>query len=142
MAEKPSRHIARRPRDIADCVSVCLQDGDLDGITSFFHPDSKIYFLPGQPPSVGIDGARKAFADFVPLRPRIESDVFAEVISGDIALLRANWRVVAGDGTVLGEGQSTEVARQFEHGGWGYLIDCPYGPPDLVESSPPSEDDR
>ena len=123
--------IAHRPRDIAPCVSAYLQAGDLDGITTLFHPDCQVFFPPDQPPSIGIAGARAAFEGFLDIRPSIESEVFSEVIIGDIALLRANWRVVAPDGSVLAEGQSTEVAKKLSNGGWGYLIDCPNGPPKL-----------
>ncbi|MEP3429160.1 MAG: nuclear transport factor 2 family protein [Roseibium sp.] len=124
--------IAKRPRDIAICVSACLQEGDLDGITALFHPECQIFFPPGQPPHTGLAGARAVFEEFITIRPHIKSQIISEVIVGDIALLRANWSVVAPDGTVLGEGQSTEVARKLENGGWGYLIDCPLGPPNFV----------
>jgi len=126
-----TKHTAKQPRDIANCVSAYLQEGDLDGITSLFHPDCKIFFPPDMPPSLGIEGARTAFAGFMDIKPEIKSEVFSEVIVGDIALLRANWTVVAPDGTVMAEGQSTEVAKKLENGGWGYLIDCPNGPPNL-----------
>ncbi|WP_298467639.1 DUF4440 domain-containing protein [uncultured Erythrobacter sp.] len=129
---EPHKHIANQPREIADCVSAYLQEGDLDGITSLFHPDCQIFFPPDQPPSVGIAGAREAFQAFADIRPAIKSEVFSEVIIGDIALLRANWSVVAPDGTVIAEGQSTEVAKKLENGGWVYLIDCPNGPPALA----------
>ncbi|WP_299210673.1 DUF4440 domain-containing protein [uncultured Tateyamaria sp.] len=127
-----TQRTAHQPREIADCVSAYLQEGDLEGITSMFHPDCKIFFPPDQPPATGIAGARAAFAGFMDLRPAIKSDVFSEVIIGDTALVRANWSVVAPDGTVMAEGQSTEVAKRLENGGWGYLIDCPYGPPTLA----------
>lgn len=131
MTGAPSLRTASRPRDIADCVSAFLQEGDLEGVVSMFHPDCKIFFPPDQPPAIGRDGARKAFADFMAIRPRIESEVFSEVVVGDIALLRADWRVVAPDGAVLAEGRSTEIAKRLDHGGWGYLVDCPNGPPAL-----------
>ena len=127
-----TRRIAHHPRQIADCVSAYLQEGDLEGITSMFHPDCQMFFPPDQPPFIGVAGARAAFEGFMDLRPEIKSDVFSEVIIGDIALLRANWSVVAPDGTVMAEGQSTEVAKKLENGGWGYLIDCPNGPPTLA----------
>lgn len=127
------KRIAHRPREIADCVSAYLQEGDLDGIVSMFHPDCHIFFPPDQPPSKGPDGARAVFQDFVALRPKIKSGIISEVIVGDIALTRANWSVVAPDGSVLAQGQSTEVAKKLEDGGWGYLIDCPYGPPELSD---------
>ena len=126
-----NQRIADNPRDIAHCVSAFLQEGDLEGITSMFHPDCKIFFPADHPPSSGIAGVRQVFAGFMDIKPEIKSDVFSEVIIGDIALLRANWQVVAPGGEVLGEGQSTEVAKKLENGGWGYLIDCPNGPPSL-----------
>lgn len=127
-----AQRIAHQPREIANCVSAYLQEGDLEGVTSMFHPDARIFFPPDQPPVTGIAGARAVFEEFMELRPEIKSDVFCEVINGDIALLRANWSVVGPDGTVMAEGQSTEVAKKLENGGWGYLIDCPNGPPNLT----------
>lgn len=124
-----SKRIAERPRDIAHCVSMFLQEGDMDGIVSMFHPDCHIFFPPDMPPSVGRDGARRAFEGFMDLKPEIRSEIVSEVIVGDIALTRANWKVVAPDGSVVAEGTSTEVAKKLENGGWGYLIDCPNGPP-------------
>ncbi len=126
-----TRRIARQPREIADCVSAYLQEGDLDGIVSMFHPDCLVFFPPDAPPNVGLEGARRAFEGFMDVRPRIESQVFSEIITGDTAMLRANWKAVAPDGTVMAQGQSTEVAKKLDNGGWGYLIDCPNGPPDL-----------
>ncbi len=130
-----TKHIAQQPREIADCVSAYLQEGDLDGIVSMFHPDCLVFFPPDAPPSVGLDGARKAFEGFLDVRPGIESNVFSEVITGDTAMLRASWRVIAPDGSVMAEGQSTEVAKKLDNGGWGYLIDCPYGPPNLEDAA-------
>ncbi len=124
-----AKRIARKPREIADCVSAFLQEGDLDGIASMFHPDCRIFFPPNQPPGIGPEAARQAFEALIESRPTINSDVISEVIVGDIALLRADWQVIDPDGSVVAEGQSTEVAKQLDNGGWGYLIDCPYGPP-------------
>lgn len=121
--------IANRPRDIAVCVGAFLEEGDLGGILSMFHPDCRVYFPPGASPGVGIDGARRAFEPFLDARPRLESDITSEVIAGDVALLGASWRLLGTDGSVLAEGQSVEVAKKLETGGWGYLIDCPNGPP-------------
>ena len=96
-----TQRIAHQPREIAECVSAYLQEGDLDGIISMFHPDCQIFFPPDQPPLPGLDGARKAFEGFLDIRPQVKSEVFSEVINGDIAMLRANWSVIAPDGTVM-----------------------------------------
>ncbi|MEM8813565.1 MAG: hypothetical protein AAGF59_13180 [Pseudomonadota bacterium] len=102
----------------------------MEGIVSMFHPSCRIFFPLDQPPSIGHAGARQVFARFVDTRPEIQREVISEVIVGEIALLCAKWRVVNADGSVMAEGYSTEVATKLENGGWGYLIDCPYGPPD------------
>lgn len=128
MVEKTQR-IAKRPRDIAPCVSAYLQEGDLEGIASMFHPECVMFFPPDQPPKFGIEGVREGFKEMLDVRPTINSQVISEVITGDIAILRANWNVVAQDGSLMAEGQSTEVAKKLDNGGWGYLIDCPYGLP-------------
>ena len=127
------KRIANHPREIADCVGAYLREGDLDGIVSMFHPNCRVFFPPDQPPSVGLLGARKAFEGFMDIRPTIKSEIISEVIVGNIALIQANWSVVAPDGTVMAKGKSTEVAKKLENGGWGYLIDCPNGPPLLAE---------
>lgn len=127
------RRIAKRPRDIAHCVSAFLQEGDIDGIVSMFHPDCVIFFPPEEAPHKGLDGARQVFLSFLALRPQIKSDIISEVITGDIALTRAKWQVISTDGNILAEGESTEVAKKLENGGWGYLIDCPNGVPVLPQ---------
>ncbi len=126
---KTSKRIAKQPREIADCVSAYLLDGDIEGITSMFHPDCLIFFPPDQPPKAGLAGARSAFKSYIDARPEIRSEIISEVIVGEIALLCANWSIVDNDGAIIAKGQSTEVAKRLENGGWGYLIDCPLGPP-------------
>lgn len=121
--------IAKKPSDIATCVAAYLQAGDLEGVVSMFHPDCQIFFPPGEAPSLGHDGARAVFKDFVPLRPILKSTVTSEVINGDTALLQAKWSFEDADGNVMAEGNSTEVAKKLENGGWGYFIDCPDGLP-------------
>lgn len=124
-----SMKIAAKPSDIATCVAGYLKDGDLDGVVSMFHPDCKIFFPVGEAPSLGLEGARAVFKDFVPMRPVLESTVTSETINGDIALLQADWCFKDSEGNVIAQGQSTEVAKKLANGGWGYFIDCPDGPP-------------
>ncbi len=84
-----------------------------------------------EPPKIGLDGAREAFADFIEMRPTLISNVISEVIVEDTALLQANWRFEDSEGNLVAEGNSTEVAKKLANGGWGYYIDCPIGLPEL-----------
>lgn len=117
---------AEKPSDIATVVAEYIKAGNLDGVVSMFHPDCQIFF----PPKAG---AREQFAPFMELRPTLISTVTSEVIVGDTALLQATWKIEGPDGSIVAEGNSTEVAKRLPNGGWGYYIDCPNGPPTLEE---------
>lgn len=121
--------IAKKPREIADRVGEFLLAGDLDGVISMFHPECRIFFPPNEPPKIGKQGARDAFAEFIEMRPTLISNVTSEVIVEDTALLQAEWCFKGPDGAIIAEGSSTEVAKQLDNGGWVYYIDCPLGPP-------------
>ncbi len=116
--EHTTELIAHSPSDIANTVWVHLKNGDMEGIVSLFHPDCQIFFPPTEPPLIGHDGVRKAFAEMLAMRPTLESTITSEVIIGDTALLHANWVIKTPDGQVAAEGSSTEVARKLENGGW------------------------
>lgn len=45
------------------------------------------------------------------------------VVHGDLALLRADWHLVAEDGSVVASGSSAEVVRKQPEGRWLYIID-------------------
>lgn len=120
---------ARRPSEIAERVAEYLSEGDLEGIVSMFHPECTICFPVDEPPKKGHAGAREIFAPFCAIRPTLVSRVHGELVNGDTALLQGEWRFEAPDGSVLAEGNSTEVAKKLADGSWGYFIDCPLGAP-------------
>lgn len=129
---------AMRPSEIAERVGEYLQQGDLEAIVSFFHPDCTLCFPVTEPPKKGLDAVRASFTPLVESRPRLISRVTSELINGDTALLQADWQLEAADGAVIDGGSSTEVAKQNADGSWVYYIDCPNGPPPL--STPRSTD--
>ncbi len=49
------------------------------------------------------------------------------VVSGELALLRADWTVRAADGGVVAQGSSAEIARRQDDGGWKSVIDHAVG---------------
>lgn len=121
--------LAKTPSEIADRVAEHLKAGDLEGVLTMFHPECQIYFPPNEPAHVGIAGAREVFKEFVTQQPSLSSTITHEAINGDTALLQAEWKFHAPDGTLMAEGKSTEVAKKLPDGGWVYYIDCPLGAP-------------
>ncbi|MDH7796182.1 MULTISPECIES: nuclear transport factor 2 family protein [unclassified Beijerinckia] len=49
------------------------------------------------------------------------------VVHGDLALLRADWDLTDGDGTVLASGSSAELIRRQPDGTWLYVVDHAVG---------------
>lgn len=49
------------------------------------------------------------------------------IVHGDLALLRADWDLVADDGSVVASGSSAEVVRRQDDGTWRYVIDHAIG---------------
>lgn len=133
MADTKDKFIAVQPRNIADGVAGFLKDGDLEGVVSMFHPECQIYFPLGEPPKIGLQGAKEVFKDFVKLKPILISTVTNEAIVGDTAILQATWEFKTAEGEVIAQGQSTEVAKKLSNGGWGYFIDCPLGIPEASD---------
>lgn len=120
---------AMAPRDVATRISEYLKEGNVDAIVSFFHPDCIVAFPPGAPPQQGLDKVRELFIPFVEAGAALISEVTGELINGDTAIVQARWRAEAADGSLMSEGNSTEVIKQNADGSWVYFIDCPTGPP-------------
>lgn len=45
------------------------------------------------------------------------------ILRDDLALLRADWEIVDGDGTAIASGSSAELVRRQPDGTWLYVID-------------------
>jgi len=120
-----------RPRDVANQISECITEGNIENILDFFHPDYVMSFPPSEPLKSGLDTIRASFQPFIDAKAKLISKVTGELIHGDTALLQANWSIVDGQGNKMGEGSSTEVLKQRADGSWVYYIDCPLGLPQI-----------
>ena len=120
---------AMRPRDVANLISECMVDGNIENILDFFHPDYLMSFPPSEPPKSGLEAIRSSFQPFIDAKAKLISEVTGELINGDVAILQANWSIVDLQGNVMGKGASTEVLKQRKDGSWQYFIDCPLGLP-------------
>ncbi len=120
---------AMRPRDVANLISECITEGNMENILDFFHPDYKMSFPPNEPLKSGLDVIKNSFQPFIDSKAKLISTVTGELINDGIAVLQANWSIVDTQGNTMGEGSSTEVLKQRPDGSWQYFIDCPLGLP-------------
>lgn len=117
------------PRDVANQISECIKEGNIDNIVDFFHPDYLMSFPPTEDPKSGLDTIKTIFTSFVASKAELTSKVTGEIINGDLALLQAQWHIKDTNGNIVSEGESTEVLKQRKDGSWVYFIDCPMGLP-------------
>ena len=123
------RRIAERPHQIVERVAEFIKAGDMDGVVSMFHPDCRIAMDPSGEPIVGHEGVRNIFREFVAGRMTLKGTVSGEMTNGDLGILQGKWTIEDDSGAILGGGDSTEVVKRMDHGGWTYLIDCPISVP-------------
>ena len=133
------RKIAERPHQIVERVAEFLREGNLEGVVTMFHTRCKIAMDPTQPPVQGHEAVRAAFADFANNKVELLGSISGEMINGDTAILQGEWSIEDRSGMVLAGGVSTEVAKQLDHGGWVYFIDCPIRVPEPKRTDPQSE---
>ncbi|WP_086933127.1 YybH family protein [Agarilytica rhodophyticola] len=132
------RKIAHYPHQIVERVAEFIEQGDLEGIVTMFHPQCKIAMDPEQAPMEGHDAVRSIFSDYVAQKVKLLGTVSGEMINDDIAILQGSWSIEDAEGNTLGGGISTEVTKRLDHGGWVYFIDCPIRVPS-VSTHKPSE---
>ncbi len=119
------------PKEVAEVVSKYLKEGNLAGVLSMFHESCVICFPPEEPSKDGITGALSVFDDFILQKPLLKSTLTGQKINGDIALIQAEWTFEDQDGSIIAQGNSTEVVKQNSDGSWVYYIDCPLGLPPI-----------
>ncbi|AXT60284.1 nuclear transport factor 2 family protein [Aquimarina sp. AD10] len=122
---------AMRPRDVANEIGKCIAEGNIDNIVDFFHPDYRMSFPPTEAPKSGLDTVKEVFSSFIESKSVLNSTVTGEIINGNIALVQAKWNIKDSTGTIISEGNATEVFKQREDGSWVYYIDCPMGLPPI-----------
>jgi len=119
---------ADAPEDLHKLFALALNSGDLDGLVALYACDGLLMAPTG--PARGIRLIRRALAEYVAMKPRIQLTTRKVVQVEDMALLMADWQfhATARDGSIVStSGTSIEIARRQPDGSWRYFIDLPNG---------------
>ena len=76
---------------------------------------------------VGLAAIETALTHLLQAPGRMDSRNRFCIVHDDIALLRADWALVADDGAIVASGGSSEVIRRQVDGRWLYVIDHAMG---------------
>lgn len=103
---------------------------DLDALCDMYEPAALMPSEPGMKPACGIEAIRETLKGYLGMKPimQIESKFVHQ--NGELALLRAHWKVKGAgpDGSnVEMSAESVELIRRQPDGTWRYVIDHPFG---------------
>jgi ketosteroid isomerase-like protein len=118
-----------KPEDMSAVFASLVNAGDLDALADLYETNVRYVSRSGDV-AEGVAGVRQAFRWVAGFKGEMEVKNAYCVVAGDIALVRAAWRLngVAADGRRLeGSGSSAEVLRRQADGAWRYAIDHPRG---------------
>ena len=110
------------PTELHAAFAEAFNSGDIERVLAFYEPQATVV----APPALAVSGhaaIREVLRGFLGLKGRMEMTTVYCHTSGDLALLRARWRI---EGAGL-EGQSAEIARRLPDGRWLYAVDHPFG---------------
>jgi uncharacterized protein (TIGR02246 family) len=117
------------PAATIERFSELLSAGDVPALLDLYEDEAAFIPEPGREVR-GREAIAAALEPFAALRPRMSGTVEKAVEAGDVALVANRWELegTGPDGApVRMAGVSADVLRRRPDGGWGVLIDDPYG---------------
>ena len=114
------------PEDMSPALASAFNARDLDAMAALYDEDAVLIDETGAQHR-GVKAIKEALKDMLATGGVMTSTPRLSVITGDIAVSGADWRLDTGDGHQIVKGQSLEVFRRQPDGSWRYLIDCPTG---------------
>ncbi|MCK2241678.1 MULTISPECIES: nuclear transport factor 2 family protein [unclassified Crossiella] len=123
---------AWEPQDCDHLLAKAFNEQDLAAAVELYEPAASVRRLAhlGGEVATGDTGIREVMAGYVGLRPHMDLVVHHVTRSGDIAVLRSQWRITGtgADGAPVElTHHGIEVVRQQPDGTWKFVIDHPYG---------------
>jgi uncharacterized protein (TIGR02246 family) len=113
-----------QPSHINAAFAAGFNKRDVDALLGLYEPDGAVVEIDGSV-STGADAVRVHLEQLISLGGTMVSTNLTTVVTGEIALVTAEWVIT--DSNVAPElrGRSAEVLRKRADGTWAYLIDQP-----------------
>ncbi len=106
---------------------------NLDNLLALYEPDAVHVGGAGAMPEAGISQISGALSALLQIPGTMVSVNNFCIENGDLALLRADWKLVGPDGAIVASGSTAEIVRRQPDGAWLYIIDHAAG-----ASAPPA----
>lgn len=111
------------PAQMNEMFARAFNSRNMDKLLALYEPDAVLR----------VDGSKRSLVGLAAIAGELQHLLQAPgtmtsrnnfcVVYRDLALLRADWDLVADDGSVVASGSSAEVVRRQADGTWRYIID-------------------
>lgn len=111
------------PARMNEAFAEAFNSRNVDNLLALYEPEAVLR----------VDGSERSLKGLAAIREELEQLLLAPgmmtsrnnfcVAHGDLALLRADWKLATDDGAVIASGSSAEVIRKQPDGKWLYVID-------------------
>jgi ketosteroid isomerase-like protein len=113
----------RDPKLLNATFARLVNESDLDALVALYEPDAVHVNDRSPTPERGSEEIARALKALCSLPGRMESRNNFCLVIGELALLRADWRIIGRGDAILAEGSSMEIARRQPDGSWRMVAD-------------------
>ncbi|TKT79032.1 hypothetical protein [Aquamicrobium sp. LC103] len=115
------------PRELNATFASLYNARDLEGMLSLYESGAAHQNAQTQATDVGLPAIEASLRALLDLSGRMISRNNFCIVSGDLALLRADWSISDTQGRPIAEGSSAEIARRQPDGSWRSVVDHAVG---------------
>lgn len=117
----------REPTLMNETFAAGFNRRSLDGLLSLYEADAQFKGEMGGPVHQGLEAIREQLQGLLSLPGTMRAVNNFCIRQGELAILRADWRIQADDGRLIASGSSAELVRRQPDGRWLYVIDHAVG---------------
>lgn len=116
-----------QPRELNATFASLYNERDLEGMLSLYESGAAHQNAQTKETDVGLPAIEASLRALLNLSGKMISRNSFCIVSGDLALLRADWSIRDADNRLIAEGSSAEIARRQPDGSWRSVIDHAVG---------------
>lgn len=121
-------HTVKTPSEFNDTWAKLFNAGNVDDLLCLYEEDAVLSL--GGKEVKGKAAIRQELSALMQVPGTLQGRNHFCLVQGDLALLRADWRLIAQNGSPMMSGSSAELIRKQPDGRWLYVIDHASGSSD------------
>jgi ketosteroid isomerase-like protein len=111
------------PRTMNETFARAFNSRNISNLIALYEPGAMLRIDASDRALIGTDQTAAELSALLHVTGTMISNNIFCIEQGDLALLRADWKLVADDGGVVVSGSSAEIVRRQADGSWLYVID-------------------